>query len=143
MFKQWQEAPIGRCQPGGLPFTALTYRFNVLASLPLALWSAPVDDRDVDVHVTRSGDDFSVSVDCPVAAPVAAVWEVLTDYDHMTQFTSNLGVSNVRNRNGNQLMVLPEGERETWATDRSSSKMSERCSWCHTGVSFAPGEREP
>lgn len=82
----------------------------VLAALPVPARPAPTDNSDIAVHVTKDGPTISIEVDCPVAAPVAVVWEVLIDYDHMTQFISNLETSIVRERNGNRLNVYQKGK---------------------------------
>ena len=47
------------------------------------------------VRVQKDGSSVAVDVDCPVDAPRLVVWEVLTDYDHMAQFLSNLEYSGV------------------------------------------------
>jgi len=62
-------------------------------------------NQEIVVHVTKDGPEISVDVDCPVDAPWPVVWEVLTDYDHMAQFVSNLEHSGVEQRTGNVLRV--------------------------------------
>jgi len=64
---------------------------------------------EMQVEVHKNGAEITVRVDCPVKAPLAVVWEVLTDYDHMAGFVTNLEVSNVRNRNGDTLQVFQKG----------------------------------
>jgi hypothetical protein len=56
------------------------------------------------------GQIVAVDVDCPVAAPWAVVWEVLTDYDHMARFISNLEYSGVDDRADNVLRVHQKGK---------------------------------
>jgi hypothetical protein len=51
-----------------------------------------------------------VDVDCPVDAPLWLVWEVLTDYDHMAEFISNLEFSGVKYAEGNMLRVHQKGK---------------------------------
>lgn len=82
----------------------------VFAALPVLARPAPTDNADIAVHVTKDGPTINVDVDCPVAAPVAVVWGVLVDYDHMAQFISNLETSIVRERNGNRLNVYQKGK---------------------------------
>lgn len=82
----------------------------VFAALPVPARPASTDNGDIAVHVTKDGPAISVDVDCPVAAPVAVVWGVLVDYDHMAQFISNLETSIVRERNGNRLNVYQKGK---------------------------------
>lgn len=77
---------------------------------PVTAWPAPPDDSDIAVHVTKAGATISVDVDCPVRAPVAVVWDVLVDYDHMARFVSNLDTSTIRERDGDHLSVYQRGE---------------------------------
>ena len=67
-------------------------------------------NQEIVVHVTKDGPEISVDVDCPVDAPWPVVWEVLTDYDHMAQFVSNLEHSGVEQRTGNVLRVHQKGK---------------------------------
>jgi hypothetical protein len=81
----------------------------VLALIPLAALSAG-DTGDIVVHVERDGAAIRVAVDCPVPAPRAIAWDVLTDYDGMAKFISNLQQSVVRMRFGNRLQVFQKGQ---------------------------------
>ena len=72
-------------------------------------WSFEVD-QDIVVHVQMDGQLITVDVDCPVDAPWSVVWEVLTDYDHMTHFISNLEYSDIENRLDNKLRVHQKGK---------------------------------
>jgi hypothetical protein len=65
--------------------------------------------EDIAVEVQKNGNEIAVSVDCPVTAPLAIVWEVLTDYDHMARFITNLQESTVRSRDGDTLQVFQKG----------------------------------
>ena len=76
------------------------------AGLPAA--TAP-PDTDIEVHVQKAGAEIIVDVDCPVSAPVPIVWEVLTDYDNMTRFVSNLQFSGVERRADHTLTVRQAG----------------------------------
>jgi len=82
----------------------------VVTAIPLSAWPAAADDRDIIVRVIKNGSEINVNVDCPVAAPVNVVWDVLIDYDHMTRFISNLDASTVRERDGNRLTVHQKGK---------------------------------
>lgn len=81
-----------------------------LATLPTSVRSESTDDSDIMVHVTKNGPTISVDVDCPVKAPLAVVWDVLVDYDHMARFISNLETSIVRERDGDRLIVYQKGK---------------------------------
>jgi hypothetical protein len=81
----------------------------LLAVLPVSAWSVNTD-QDIVVHVQKDGQHIAVDVDCPVDAPRSIVWEVLTDYDHMAQFISNLEYSAVEERVDNMLRVHQKGK---------------------------------
>jgi len=76
----------------------------LLAVLPVSAWSSD-PDRDIVVHVQKDGQNIVVEVDCPVDAPRSMVWEVLTDFDRMAQFMSNLQHSGVTSRVDDVLRV--------------------------------------
>jgi hypothetical protein len=67
-------------------------------------------DEDIIVHAKREGPEIVVEVDCPVRAPVPAVWDVLTDYDNMSRFISNLQYSGIQGRVDNVLKVRQYGK---------------------------------
>jgi uncharacterized protein YndB with AHSA1/START domain len=81
----------------------------LLALVPIPAWSANAN-QDIVVHVRKSGENIAVDVDCPVDAPRLIVWEVLTDYDHMARFVSNLAWSEVESRVDNVLRVHQKGK---------------------------------
>ena len=81
----------------------------LLGVLPVSAWSVNTD-QDIVVHVQKDGQHIAVDVDCPVDAPRSIVWEVLTDYDHMAQFISNLEYSAVEERVDNMLRVHQKGK---------------------------------
>ncbi|HZI82817.1 MAG TPA: SRPBCC family protein [Casimicrobiaceae bacterium] len=100
------------------PITArLSPRFAcTLAALLLAASAraapptTPADD--IAVSVQKNGEEIVVHVDCPVRAPHAVVWEVLTDYDHMARYVTNLKVSELRGRDGDTLQVFQRGSAQ-------------------------------
>src|SRR5258708_4600969 len=84
--------------------------------LPLLLFAAfvpsaqsAVPDADIIVAVRKDKETIFVDVDCPVRAPLAVIWEVLTDYDHMSGFISTLNYSGVEARSDNVLTVKQKG----------------------------------
>lgn len=81
----------------------------LLALVPVCAWSSGAD-QDIVVQVRKDGQNIAVDVDCPVDAPWSVVWEVLTDYDHMTQFITNLERSGVTARADNVLRVHQTGK---------------------------------
>ena len=88
------------------------------ARWPVLLWLATMavpshsagPDGDIVVHVRHEGAEIVVEVDCPVQAPLPVVWEVLTDYDNMSRFISNIHSSTVRSRVDNMLTVRQTGQ---------------------------------
>jgi hypothetical protein len=80
-----------------------------LAAVALST-SAAVPDEDIVVHAKKEGPEIVVEVDCPVRAPVPAVWDVLTDYDNMSRFISNLQYSGIQGRVDNVLKVRQYGK---------------------------------
>lgn len=86
------------------------------AAVPVALAasaspaSPPQVDQDISVRVQKAGEEILVDVDCPVRAPVAIVWDVLTDYNNMAGFVSNLQFSGIERRVDNVLTVRQRGK---------------------------------
>ncbi len=88
-----------------------TPRRRWLLALATALLAAPgARAQDVQVKVERAGDRIVVDLKARVAAPLAETWEVLVDYDRMSEFVSTLKSSKVTSRQGNRLEVSQAGE---------------------------------
>jgi len=89
-----------------------TAAFVVLlaASTPRAASIGPPDD--ITVTVRKDGDAVLASADRPVRAPRRIVWSVLTHYDHLAAFVTNLQVSEVRAREGDTLQVYQNGRAQ-------------------------------
>jgi uncharacterized membrane protein len=81
----------------------------LIAALSATTWGLN-PNQDIAVRVEKDGQRIAVDVDCPVDAPWAVVWEVLTDYDHMAQFISNLQYSGVEEASDSVLRVRQKGE---------------------------------
>ena len=78
--------------------------------IPLALAQAPLRAdphaaSDIVVHVKKNGATIIVDVEMAVQAPPLTAWDVLTDYDHMAQFVTNVQASKITDRKGNTLVV--------------------------------------
>ena len=71
---------------------------------------AVTPDQDIFVDVKKDGMAVVVNVDCQVQAPLSIVWDVLTDYDNMASFISNLQYSGVQGRIDNVLEVRQTGK---------------------------------
>ena len=65
---------------------------------------------DMQVMVERHGTTFRVQAAATVAAAPATVWEVLTDYDHLSEFIPGLTSSVTRLRSGDRVLVEQTGE---------------------------------
>ena len=103
------------CNPFALLAKGRPFTLALLVLLAgSALQAAPIAKSadDIGVTVRKDGDAVLVSVDCPVRASRAIVWEVLTDYDHMAGFVTNLKASEVRAREGDTLQVYQSGRAQ-------------------------------
>jgi uncharacterized membrane protein len=78
------------------------------AALPAA--AANERNSEVDVSVRVDGDDVHVTVNFTVDATPQEVWAVLTDFDNMAKFVSNLETSDVQSRRGNVVRVHTRGK---------------------------------
>ena len=79
-------------------------------SIPAALGSEAEAEPDIVVSVHKNGEAIVVDVNFSVAASQQEAWSVLTDFDHMGEFISNLHSSKVVNRSGNKLQVEQIGK---------------------------------
>ena len=93
----------------------LLLAFLILASGTAAPAQARVperDDTDIIVHAEKDGENIVIDVEMPVQAPLAAVWDVFTDYDHMSDFVADVHASRIIDRNGNVLLVAQKSSTE-------------------------------
>jgi carbon monoxide dehydrogenase subunit G len=97
-------------RPNQLRFVRLACLLALCASIPAALGSEAEPEKDVTVSVHKHGDVIMVDVSFSVAATQQDAWGVLTDFDHMSEFISNLQSSKVIGRNGNKLQVAQVGK---------------------------------
>lgn len=65
---------------------------------------------DVSIEAERRGESIEIRARALVAAPVALVWQVLTDYERLPSFIPGLAKSVIRERQGNRLVVEQTGE---------------------------------
>jgi hypothetical protein len=63
------------------------------------------DAKDIAVSIDRNGNTFAVRVELEVEATPEEVFAVLTDYDHMARFVSNVLESRTVRRDGDRLAV--------------------------------------
>jgi hypothetical protein len=97
-------APAARAQRAATWLVACS-----LAVFAVCGWAATADE-DIVVHAKKEGAEVVVEVDCPVRAPLLTVWDVLTDYDNMSRFISNLQYSGIQGRVDNVLKVRQSGK---------------------------------
>ena len=81
----------------------------LLALLPATSPRAQ-EDRDIGVRIQTDGARVIVDVNLPVDASALDTWNVMTDYEHMASFVSNLQSSRIISRDGNTLMVEQKGK---------------------------------
>jgi uncharacterized membrane protein len=90
---------------------------RILPVLLAALWlvlpaaSATADERrdEISVRVGLRGEVVDVSAELSIAATRQEVWDVLTDFDNLPRFVSNIASSRVLSRQGNSVRVLQTG----------------------------------
>ena len=80
----------------------------VFALTAPAAGAAP--DSDIIVSARKEGPEILIDVDCPVQAPLSVIWDVLTDYDHMSAFISTVEYSAIEARRGKLLVVRQKGK---------------------------------
>jgi carbon monoxide dehydrogenase subunit G len=81
---------------------------GILALVPTPAKGGGADD--VGVRVRVDGDVVRLEASFSVDASRQEVWSVLTDFEHMTRFISNLKSSSVVARNGDLITVAQAGE---------------------------------
>lgn len=81
----------------------------LLLALTLCGANAQGAEPAIAVTVSRSGEVFHVVATIRTTASPAKVWEVMTDFEHMTAILNNLTASTVLKRNGHDLVVRQEG----------------------------------
>ena len=90
---------------------ALWFFCGLLASSLAAAQVAPIpSDQDIAVRVEKRGAVVVVDVQATVQAARSTAWMVLTDYEHMASFVSNLKESAVVEKRADRLRVRQAGE---------------------------------
>jgi hypothetical protein len=72
--------------------------------------ATPPEDADIAVHVVKNGASIVVDVDLPVNATALETWNVMTDYDNMARFVTNLESSAILSRDRDKLVVAQKGK---------------------------------
>ena len=87
--------------------------FLLLFALVMASAGAdPQHDQDIEVKVQVVGEEVLVDLSLSVAATREQVWAVLTDFEHMSGFISNLTESKELNHSGNVVTVFQRGSAQ-------------------------------
>jgi carbon monoxide dehydrogenase subunit G len=66
-------------------------------------------DEDIDIKVQVTGENVIVDLSLVVPASRQQVWAVLTDFDQMASFVSNLKESKVISNSGDKLKIFQRG----------------------------------
>lgn len=84
---------------------------SALAALLLVMACGPLIAAEEDIAVSLNRLDEGFVVDAAMTVPVSpqTAWDVLSDYDHMSEALPNITVSRVFRRDGNVLGVRQEG----------------------------------
>jgi uncharacterized membrane protein len=81
--------------------------FGIMLS---AVGAEPKIDPNLNVKVKKSNGKIIVDVSMLTPASQQQVWDVLTDFDHMTNFLSNLKSSKILRHDGNKIQVEQTGK---------------------------------
>ncbi len=68
----------------------------------------------LSVDATRHGDAIQVSVRTTIKAPLALIWNTLTDYDHLDQFIPGMNKSRLIERQGKIAIIEQSGYAGLW-----------------------------
>ena len=88
------------------------FRFLLLMGALLflkAALAAPLPNEDIEVKVQITGETVIVDLSLVVLATRQQVWEVLTDFEHMSSFVSNLKESKVISTSGFVQKIFQRG----------------------------------
>jgi carbon monoxide dehydrogenase subunit G len=82
-----------------------------VAALLLAEWSLPCPAAaDLTVHTSRRGSAVEVDARATVHAPLALIWQTLTDYDRLSEFVPGISRSRLLDYRGTAAIVEQSGE---------------------------------
>lgn len=87
-------------------------RFLLVMGLVLSITAAFADTpqtEDIEVEVQITGDNVTIDLSLVVPATRQQVWAVLTDFEHMPSFVSNLKESKVIGTSGSVLKIYQRG----------------------------------
>lgn len=90
--------------------SAILHGFLWSQAAALVLSAACASAQNVQVTVTRDGDWVAVLASAEVPVDAQIVWEVLTDYDHYSEFIPDMSGSRIASRGDDGLVVEFKGE---------------------------------
>lgn len=76
---------------------------------PAALVTADDGRDEIAVRVGLRGEIVDVSAELTISASRQEVWDVLTDFENLPRFVSNIASSRILSRQGNTVRVLQTG----------------------------------
>ena len=97
--------------PVGMPLTptrfgaALFFTFAVAPGLVRATAAEAIETR-----IERHGEYITVNASALMQVDARIAWEVLTDYDHLSQFIPDMKSSRVVSRSGDRVVVEQKGD---------------------------------
>ncbi len=95
-----------------------------IALAPLAAGAAG-NGREATAHVTKDGATFTVEAEFSVAATPEEVWEVITDFDRMSQIVTAVDSSKIVNRDGNLVQVAQKSHASAGLVKLSTESLRE------------------
>jgi carbon monoxide dehydrogenase subunit G len=87
---------------------AVWKRFAVALLWLLPAW--PACAQEVSVETSRQGEFIIIEASADLQADVRTIWQVLTDYDHLSDFIPDMKSSRVLSRNADGVVVEQKGE---------------------------------
>ncbi len=106
-----------------LLLASLLYAFSLLWINPAL--AGPAQEHDLDIHVGFESDEIQIDVSMLVEARPREVWAVLTDFEHMAEFISNLSSSRILARASNLLTIEQKGRTSAGALGISFDSVKE------------------
>lgn len=96
-----------RCHPNRYSFA---FFLVVILGLCSAKGNASEGNSEISIRVDIQGDIVRVDVELLIPATVKEVWDVLTDFEHLPRFISNIASSKVLSRDGNVVRIMQTGK---------------------------------
>ena len=108
-FKTWRQVRQSRVHTDTPVKRAFFLLFVWQALFMAMVLAGPRQDEDIEVKVQITGENVIVDLSLVVPASRQEVWAVLTDFEHMAGFISNLKESKVIGISGDTLKIFQRG----------------------------------